>query len=130
MPKIARKLPTIVMTHSAYSATRSAEVLAPLPLGKMPTPGYLRAMMEKGAKDAGRDFYDPIVELTKLGLTSDDERIRFACHAHLSDKLYPKAKDWSEGDAADDAERVSKRNALLDQLVDAFSRRALASASK
>jgi len=125
MPKIARKLPTIVMTHSAYSAARSADVLAPLPFGKMPTPGYLRAMMEKGARDAGKEFYDPIVELTKLGLTSEDERIRFACHAHLSDKLYPKARDWTDADNADDAERNAKRNALLDQLVDAFSRRAL-----
>jgi len=126
MARTARKLAPLVLSHEAYSAgVRTPEVLAPLPIGKLPTFGYLRAMIERGAKEAGREFYDPIVELVKLGTTTQDERIAFACHAHLSDKLYPKARDWADADNPDDADRIAKRNAMLDQLVTAFGRRVL-----
>lgn len=114
------------MSHAAYSAARSGEVLVPLPEGKMPTPGYLRSMMEKGAREAGKEFYDPIVEIVKLGLTSDDERIRFACHSHVSDKLYPKAKELEPERDAADSERASKRAALIDKVLAAFEAKRVA----
>jgi hypothetical protein len=126
MARSSRKLPVLRMT-SAEIAERSAsrQSAQPAAIVRLPTYGYLCDMIALGAREAKVDFYDPIVELVKLSKSSGDERIQFACHAHLSDKLYPKARDWQEGENPDDAERIARRNAMLDQLVAAFSRRVL-----
>lgn len=112
----------IRMTHTEYALTHRPTVLPPLPVGKLPTYAYLRAMMEEGAREAGKEFYDPIVEIVKLALTTKDERIALAANIHVSEKLYRKANDLSvTDDDRDNEEKLKRRRAIVEELAAAIA---------
>lgn len=91
-------------------------------MGKLPTIGYLRAMMEKGAQEAGREFYDPIVEIVKIALTTSDERIALAANIHVSEKLYARAGQGPlDDDGPDNEDKIKRRRELVEQLANAIA---------
>lgn len=87
-------LPVITLNQSDYEETFAGKEHARAShASKAFTPRYVEDMIAKACEELRLDHYDPIIEMIKLSLLSPDDRIRFACHSFIGNKLYPKPRE-------------------------------------